>query len=251
MRRQIKDFVQICARSISLQAPVYEFGARQMDGQVGYADIRPFFKGVEFIGADYIDGPGVDRVLDLRRIDLPDNSIKTAFCLEVLEHVDDVHMAVSELHRVMTSDGVLIISVPMNIKIHGSPHDYWRFTPEGLNYLLKMFDHRFIGTVGRDDYPDNILAVASKSPIDMSAFELAFSDYSRRWTPRWYIVKKSITPLARLLMPRVFLGDELELWRRRKNQPLPLAFRDLVRLASPPLFSKALKIMSTQINKIK
>lgn len=238
MRRQIKDFVQVCASTIRLQGPVYEFGARQMDGQVGYADIRPFFQGMKFIGADYIEGPGVDVVIDLRQMDLPDDSIKTAFCLEVLEHVDDVQKAVSELHRVMASDGVLIISVPMNIRIHGSPHDYWRFTPEGLNHLLKEFEYRFIGSVGRDDYPDNILAVVSKHPIDLSAFKIAFADYSRRWTPHWYSVRLKVTPMARLVLPRIFLGDELELWlRRRKDTNYP-ATRQFARLLLPPILSR-------------
>lgn len=241
MRRQIKEFIGICARTLDLQGPIYEFGSRQMDGQVGYSDLRPFFPNHSYVGADYIAGPGVDVVLDLRKINLPDRIINTAFCLEVLEHVDDPTKAVQELHRVMTDDGLLIVSVPMNIKIHGSPYDYWRFTPEGLDTLLKLFPHRFVGYVGRDDYPDNIVAVVSKSALDLQRFAPENEQWKKRWRPTWYVVQQTTAPFRRILLPRILTGDELELWLRRKSDPHYPTVKNFIRLLVPPWISLLLK----------
>ena len=241
MRRQIKEFIGLCAGTLDLRGPIHEFGSRQMDGQVGYSDLRPFFPGQGYVGADYIAGPGVDLVLDLRNIDLPSNSVHTAICLEVLEHVDAPTQAVSELNRIMSETGVLIVSVPMNIRIHGSPHDYWRFTPQGLDTLLKVFEHRFVGFVGRDDYPDNIVAVVSKSPLHLDRFEPAYLQWQKRWRPFWYGPAQAMAPISRALLPRILIGDELELWLRRRSDPGYPTFRSFVRLLAPPWMSKLLR----------
>jgi SAM-dependent methyltransferase len=240
MRRQIKEFIGVCAKTLPIQGPVYEFGSRQMDGQVGYADLRPLFIEHEYIGADYIAGPGVDIVLDLRNIDLPNNSVQTALCLEVLEHVDDPALAVQELHRIMANDGLLMVSVPMNIRIHGSPHDFWRFTPQGLDVLLQRFPHRFIGHVGRHDYPDNIVAVVSKSPLALARFKPAITAWQKRWCPFRERLSQATPPWSKLLLPRFLIGDELELWLRRRTDANYPALRNFLRLLAPPLLSRLL-----------
>ncbi len=240
MRRQIKEFIGVCAKTLPIRGPIYEFGSRQMDGQIGYSDLRPYFLEHKYIGADYIAGPGVDMVLDLRKIDLPDCSVQTAICLEVLEHVDNPGLAVQELHRIMADDGLLMVSVPMNIRIHGSPHDYWRFTPQGLDVLLKRFPHRFIGHVGSLDYPDNIVAVVSKSPLPLDNFKTAIAAWQRRWRPLGDRVSHAISPWSNLVLPRLLIGDELELWQRRRADANYPALRNFLRLLAPPVLSRLL-----------
>lgn len=240
MRRQIKDFVKICSTSLDVKGPVYEFGSRQMSGQVGYSDIRPFFSGKGYVGADYIEGPGVDVVLDLRNINLPAGSVNTAFCLEVLEHVDEPARAVDELYRVLADDGILIVSVPMNIRIHGSPYDYWRFTPQGLDVLLKKFQYRFVGYVGREDYPDNIVAVVGKKPINFEKFNESYMEWQSNWRPFLHDVLVNLMPYIRPITPRIFIGDEFELWKRRRDEPGYPAFFKFIKMLSPPIVARAI-----------
>ena len=49
---------------------------------------------------------------DLEAMPFPDASFGTVLCSEVLEHVPDPSRALSEIHRVLRPDGVLIGSVP-------------------------------------------------------------------------------------------------------------------------------------------
>jgi SAM-dependent methyltransferase len=58
---------------------------------------------------------------------------------EVLEHVANPWLAISELYRLLKSGGYLITSSPFLVPIHKCPADYWRFTEDGLRVLLSAF----------------------------------------------------------------------------------------------------------------
>lgn len=62
--------------------------------------------------ADLNPGPGVDAILDIESIDLPENSVDVVVCSHVLEHVNDAK-ALSEIHRVLTDTGLAVIMVPL------------------------------------------------------------------------------------------------------------------------------------------
>lgn len=55
-----------------------------------------------------------DLKLDIQNIDLPDGSYNVIVCNHVLEHVEDYRLALSELHRVLRQNGLLIISFPID-----------------------------------------------------------------------------------------------------------------------------------------
>jgi SAM-dependent methyltransferase len=128
------------AARLELAEPIVEFGSLQVeDGQPN--DLRPLFPGREFIGTDLRDGPGVDRVEDLRALRFADGEVGTALCLDTLEHCEDPMAAARELRRVVApAGGTVLISSVMLMPIHGYPSDYWRFTPDGLRLLLNGFD---------------------------------------------------------------------------------------------------------------
>ena len=75
MRAVIREFVALCTSSLTIPSPVYEFGALQVPGQEGFADLRPLFAGREYVGTDVCEGPGVDALLDLHQLDLPAASV--------------------------------------------------------------------------------------------------------------------------------------------------------------------------------
>lgn len=172
MRELIRQFVKICAATLPLPEPIYEFGSLQVPGQEGFADLRPFFPGKTYVGADMRAGPGVDVILDLHQLDLPAESVGTALILDTLEHVEYVRQAVAELHRIIRPGGVLIMSSVMNYVIHDYPHDYWRFTPEAFKSLLQQFESAFVNFAGNPDFPHTVIGVGFKGPVPQETMDL-------------------------------------------------------------------------------
>jgi len=162
MRPSIKKFVKICAETLPIQEPIYEFGSMQVPGQEGFADLRQYFPNMKYIGADMSPGLGVDVVLNLHSINLPSESVGTVISCDTLEHVEYPRKALSELFRILKPGGILIISSVMLYKIHAAPNDYWRFTPEGFKSLLSEFDSSYVDWNGKEENPHTVIGVGIK-----------------------------------------------------------------------------------------
>jgi len=82
-----------------------------------------------------IDGfvtQNTDLICDIHDIPLPDESFDCIFCTGTLEHVEDPHKAISEIYRLLKESGIVHVEVPFIQGFHADPHDYWRWTLEGL-----------------------------------------------------------------------------------------------------------------------
>ncbi len=86
-------------------------------------------------GKQYRNKPDVHG--DARILPFQTESINVVLLLEVLEHVPDIEQVMSEIQRVLKPNGILYISAPFIYPAHDLPHDYFRFSMEGLKYLLQ------------------------------------------------------------------------------------------------------------------
>ena len=68
---------------------------------------------------------------------VPSDRYDTVLMTHVLEHLPRPGDALKECQRVLNSAGTLIGSTPHLSRLHGKPHDYFRFTQYGLAYLLR------------------------------------------------------------------------------------------------------------------
>ena len=126
--------------------------------------MRSFFPGRPYVGCDFREGPGVDRVEDVTDISLDDNSAGTVICLETFEHVFEVRRAFDEVFRILRPGGLFILTSPFNFRIHGYPDDYWRITPSCLRRMLAPYDGRVVGSQGHPSFPHTVMSVAIKCP---------------------------------------------------------------------------------------
>ena len=79
----------------------------------------------------------LDYLGDIQQMgDTPSGSYDTVLLTHVLEHVPRPDQALRECHRILSPDGILIGSTPHLSRLHGEPHDYFRFTKYGLAYLV-------------------------------------------------------------------------------------------------------------------
>lgn len=102
----------------------------------------------DVINMDVTKYDGVDVVGDIHALPFDSGSLSMIVCDNVLEHVTDAERAAAEIERVLAPGGVGYISTPYLYPFHSSPHDYYRWTHEGLQHLLRNFTIREIGVRG-------------------------------------------------------------------------------------------------------
>lgn len=74
-------------------------------------------------------------VLDMSAVE--DNAYDTLYCSQVLEHVPEPERALLQMKLKLRTDGKLLLSVPHLARRHELPHDYFRYTQEGVRALLE------------------------------------------------------------------------------------------------------------------
>lgn len=112
-----------------------------LDYGCGAQPYRHLFEGKcnRYVGADVAPAYGIS--LDLlftpgQPLPLDDESFDTIISTQTLEHVQDVDLYMRECKRLLRPGGHLILSVPMQWRMHEQPYDYWRFTRHGVQALL-------------------------------------------------------------------------------------------------------------------
>lgn len=61
----------------------------------------------------------------------------TIISLSVLEHLREPQQFLNEALRILKPGGYMMLRVPFMYGVHEAPHDYYRFTCYGLEYMLK------------------------------------------------------------------------------------------------------------------
>lgn len=92
-----------------------------------------------YFGADVAPAHGVELDLLLvpgQPLPLVDESFDTILSTQTLEHVQDVALYMRDCQRLLRPGGHLILTVPMQWRMHEQPYDYWRFTRHGVLSLL-------------------------------------------------------------------------------------------------------------------
>ncbi len=129
--------------SINLRiAESLPYSGRVVDLGCGSAPYRELIlqKADEYIGVDWEgsahDRSRVDVTADLTEpLPFEDNFADTIVSFQVMEHLPDTALFLNECHRILRPGGRLFITVPFMWHVHEAPHDYYRFTRYGLQYL--------------------------------------------------------------------------------------------------------------------
>lgn len=79
---------------------------------------------------------------DIHRAPILDQQFDVVVMLEVLEHLYDPVAAVGECFRVLKPGGFLFLTTPQYCMIHAFPHDYYRYTIQGLRFITERTGFR-------------------------------------------------------------------------------------------------------------
>jgi len=72
----------------------------------------------------------------------------------------------------------------MDFPIHDDPYDFWRYTPEAFNSLLRPFEVSVVESCGRPDLPHTVVGVGFKGQVSeaiLSDLSLRLKNWKRQW----------------------------------------------------------------------
>jgi len=115
-----------------VEGRVLDLGA----GSAKYKDIL-LKKATDYVACDVQYNKNINVICDVANLVFPAESFDTVISTQVLEHVKNPFVVVSEIKKVLKPGGCAIITVPFMIPYHPDPHDNFRFSKEGLETLVK------------------------------------------------------------------------------------------------------------------
>ena len=112
---------------------VVDLGSQDVNGSI--RSVCP--KGVQYVGLDFIDAPGVDIVLtDPYKLPLQDSSVDIVVSSSCFEHSEMFWVVFIEILRILKPGGLFYLNVPTSGSFHQYPVDCWRFYPDSGKALV-------------------------------------------------------------------------------------------------------------------
>jgi SAM-dependent methyltransferase len=136
MRQTSLALVQHYIDRLDLRGDVLEIGAHQLEMSAAGLFPAPRFE-YHDLNLTKLDIPNtiVADITDCRE-QVPDESFDVVVSFDVLEHIDRPWLAASEITRILRPGGVAITVTVWSWRNHPCPIDYWRFSPECLEFLF-------------------------------------------------------------------------------------------------------------------
>ena len=133
---EIQDAVAAFARSLPQ-------GARILDAGAGEGQYKDAFAAQRYCGVDLGVGDAawdysrLDTVADLTALPFRTGAFDAVLHIVTIEHLREPGCALREMARTLVPGGTLLLAAPHEWEVHQAPHDYFRFTRHGLQYLLE------------------------------------------------------------------------------------------------------------------
>jgi SAM-dependent methyltransferase len=168
-----------------------------------------------YVNVDLAIMPGVDVACNAELLPFPDALFTRVECDAVLEHTPHPEKILQEIERVLLPGGYAHLVVPFCHPFHAYPHDYRRFTPQGLRLLAGNLE---VVAEGWRTGPTATLLVV-------------LLEYAKLWCPGprsravvhgllgWLLFPLRYLDIPLRRSPRAFiLGNHCYLWLRKSDQ---------------------------------
>jgi SAM-dependent methyltransferase len=143
LSREVLHFEAAIEDAVASFAATLPAGARVLDAGAGEARHANYFSRQRYCGVDLTVGDrnwdysGLDAVADLTQLPFRSGCFAAAINVVTLEHVREPESVLREIARILAPAAPLLVIVPHEWEVHQSPHDYFRYTRHGMQYLLE------------------------------------------------------------------------------------------------------------------
>jgi len=142
-RRYVLHFEGAIEDAVSRFSARLPAGCRVLDAGAGEGQYANFFARQRYCGVDLAVGDAawnyaaLDALADLTALPFRANTFDACLNVVTLEHISEPGCALAEISRTLAPGGLLLLIAPHEWEVHQAPHDYFRYTRHGLEYLLK------------------------------------------------------------------------------------------------------------------
>lgn len=117
------------------QGHLYDLGCGEMPYKEWLLNYVDSYTGVDW--GSSLHELKADILADLNeRLPIESEVADTVISISVMEHLREPQVFLSEAHRILRGGGGMILQVPFMWWVHEAPHDYYRYTRFGLQYLF-------------------------------------------------------------------------------------------------------------------
>lgn len=111
-------------------------------------------------GHDHTD-ESIDLFYDGRKMPIESGTYDAAVSFQVIEHVENVDVFLTEISRVVKDNGVVLMSIPFVWPEHEQPYDFRRLTSFGVEETFKKHGFKVTEVIKTTNYPQTIIQMAN------------------------------------------------------------------------------------------
>ena len=143
LRRWVQHFESSIDDAVAAFAVSLPHGSRVLDAGAGEGSYKHHFTNHRYCGLDLGIGDTswnysrLDCTGDLESLPFREATFDACINVVTLEHVREPLKVTRELSRTLAPGGRILLIAPHEWEEHQQPHDYYRYTRYGLEYLLK------------------------------------------------------------------------------------------------------------------
>lgn len=143
LRNHILHFEASIEAALERFAAALPKGARLLDAGAGEGQYAHYFAAQRYCGVDLAIGDAtwnygrLDALADLCALPFRAGSFAAAIHVVTIEHVREPARVLAEIARTLEPGAGLLVVAPHEWEVHQSPHDYFRYTRHGMQYLLE------------------------------------------------------------------------------------------------------------------
>jgi SAM-dependent methyltransferase len=143
LRRHILHFEVEIEDAVRTFAESLPAGTRVLDAGAGEGQYAHWFSGQRYCAVDLAVGDAawdysrLDVMADLTELPFHASAFSAAIHIVTIEHLREPARALAEIARTLAPGAALLVAAPHEWEVHQAPHDYFRYTRYGLQYLLE------------------------------------------------------------------------------------------------------------------